>query len=273
MFCRLKDNFLLRGWERLPYALVNSQTGGVSFLNAETWDALTLCDGTVDVSLPVIPAKIRSIIAEAERQGLIEKCESGHGLTEIQKYRKYPARYIKQAHWSITGRCNYRCKHCFMSAPSAKFGEMTHAQIMDIVNQLADCGVMNVSLTGGEPLIRDDFMEIVDALLECGIHIRTIYSNGALVNEKLLRELDARNIHPEFNMSYDGKGWHGRTARRKALVTRNQRSRRGSRPGICTLQGLRLPNRSRDVHSPAQQTHPQRKHPAHGQLRCQKRKD
>ena len=123
--------------------------------------------------MPIIPAKIRNIIAEAERQGIIEQCPPGQDLSDNQKYRKYPARYIRQAHWSITGRCNYKCKHCFMSAPSAKFSEMTHSQIMDIVNQLADCGVINVSLTGGEPLVRSDFLEIVDALLERGIHIRT----------------------------------------------------------------------------------------------------
>jgi len=208
MFYRLKDNFLLRGWERLPYALVDSNTGNVRFLTPEMWDAITLCDGTVDFSLPVIPDNLRTTAADALTCGIIEPCKPGHTLTQNQHYRQFPARYIRQAHWSITGKCNYRCKHCFMSAPDAVLGELPHEKIMDIVNQLWDCGVMNVSLTGGEPLIRPDFLEIVDALLDRGIHINAIYSNGALVNEKLLRELDRRNIHPEFNMSYDGAGWH-----------------------------------------------------------------
>lgn len=56
--------------------------------------------------------------------------------------------------------------------------------MISIIPQLAECGIMNVNLTGGEPLVRDDFLEIVDGLLEC------------------------RNIHPEFNMSYDGVGWY-----------------------------------------------------------------
>ncbi|WP_289466325.1 radical SAM protein, partial [Klebsiella pneumoniae] len=73
------------------------------------------------------------------------------------------ARYIRTAHWSITGRCNYRCKHCYMSAPDAKLGELSHETIMSIVQQLIDCGIYQVSLTGGEPLVRKDFMEIVDA--------------------------------------------------------------------------------------------------------------
>lgn len=68
---------------------------------------------------------------------------------------------------------------------------------------------MEVSLTGGEPLVRRDFMDIVDALLAGGIRITTIYSNGRLVTDQLLDELDRRGIHPEFNMSFDGvDGWH-----------------------------------------------------------------
>ena len=69
--------------------------------------------------------------------------------------------------------------------------------------------VMEVSLTGSEPLVRRDFMKIVDALLAGGIRITTIYSNGKLVTDKFLDHLAERGIHPEFNTSYDGlDGWH-----------------------------------------------------------------
>ena len=67
-----------------------------------------------------------------------------------------------------------------MSAPDAKYGELSHEAVMSIVQQLIHCGVMEVSLTGGEPLVRRDFLEIVDALLAGGIQITTIYSNGRL---------------------------------------------------------------------------------------------
>ncbi|MBQ4470199.1 MAG: radical SAM protein [Synergistaceae bacterium] len=208
MFYRLKDNFVLRGYEKLPYAVVNIKTGAANFIDGNMMNALEYCNGNIDLSLPVIPEEVREYIAIAEKAGVIEPCEQGHALTENQKYKLYPARYIRQAHWSITGKCNYRCRHCYMSAPEAKLGELSHDTVMNIARQLGDCGVMNVSLTGGEPLVRSDFLEIVDALLERNIRITQIYSNGALVNEKLLNELDKRGIHPEFNMSYDGMGWH-----------------------------------------------------------------
>ena len=209
MFYKLHENLLLRGWQKLPYALVNKGQRHPLFITAKEMQALQLCNGMIDTSLPLIPQELRDILVKAEQRNIIIPCERGDAIRPEQEYKLYPCRYIRTAHWSITGHCNYRCKHCYMSAPDAKFGELSHEQVMNIVQQLIDCGVMEVSLTGGEPLVRKDFLEIVDALLAGGINISTIYSNGKLVTDHLLDELDKRGIHPEFNMSYDGvDGWH-----------------------------------------------------------------
>ncbi len=207
-YYRLSDKYILRGWDKLPYAIVDTKTFTPAFIDAKHFNVLKFCNGNIDTSLPFITDSDREIIRKYEQQGIVESCSPGQALTENQKYKKFPVRYVRIVHWSITGRCNYKCRHCCVSAPDAKFGELPHERIMSIIPQLADCGIMKVSLTGGEPLVRDDFLEIVDALLERGIQIIQIYSNGALVNEKLLHELDRRNIHPAFNISYDGAGWH-----------------------------------------------------------------
>lgn len=208
MYYKLNPQFMLRGWQKLPYAVMR-KGGGVIFINEKEMQALQLCNGKIDVSMPLIPQELRDMLPLIEKNGVISPCEKGDCLAPEQEYKLYPARYIRTAHWSITGKCNYRCKHCYMSAPDAKLGELDHDTIMSIVQQLIDCGVQEVSLTGGEPLVRKDFMEIVDALLAGGICITTIYTNGKLVTDKLLDDLAARGIYPEFNMSYDGtQGWH-----------------------------------------------------------------
>lgn len=208
MYYKLNPDFLLRGWQKLPYALVRKGKG-THFITQQEMQILQLCNGKINTDLPLIPQETRDLLVEIEKNGIISRCEAGDTIAPEQEYRLYPARYIRTAHWSITGKCNYRCKHCYMSAPDAKLGELDHETVMSIVQQLIDCGVMQVSLTGGEPLVRRDFMEIVDALLAGGITITTIYSNGRLVTDSLLDELASRGIHPEFNMSYDGTdGWH-----------------------------------------------------------------
>lgn len=201
----LNEPYLLRGWQKLPYALVDARSGNTEFFRKDVMDALLLCDGRQDAPEE---GPVREFLERMEKQGVIRPAQPGDSLKLRQLYRFYNNRYIRAAHWSVTGRCNYRCKHCYMSAPDAKYGELSHEQIMDMVRQIIDCGIFQVSLTGGEPLVRGDFLDIVDGLLAGGVTITTIYSNGRLVTEDLLRALEERGIRPEFNMSYDGVGWH-----------------------------------------------------------------
>ncbi|MBR2676996.1 MAG: radical SAM protein [Solobacterium sp.] len=129
-------------------------------------------------------------------------------LTEKQRYHAYPARYRKNAHWSLTGACNMRCRHCFMSAPHKKHVVPELKELLNIAEQLAECGVFSVGLTGGEPLMREDFGEIVEALSTREIRITEIYTNGWLVNEALLNMLERNGQRPSFQLSYNGKGMH-----------------------------------------------------------------
>lgn len=208
MYYKLKERYRLRGWERLPYAIQDTQTGSTDFIDEIAFQAASFCSGLVDVDSPLLLPAHKKVITELKKNGIIEECGNGDGLQQEQEYRLMPCRFIRRAHWSITGRCNLRCRHCYMSAPQAKYGELSHEQCLDIVRQVSDAGILQVSLTGGEPLVRRDFLEIVDALLERKIKICQIYTNGVLVNEKLLAELERRQTKPEFSLSFDGVGWH-----------------------------------------------------------------
>ena len=207
-YYRLKDNYLLRGWKKLPFAVLDKNTRAATFLNGEQFVAVKFCTGTIREDCGLIFPHQKTTIEALVKEGIVEKIESPRPLNREQEYFEYPSRYVRSAHWSVTGKCNYKCKHCYMSAPHAKYGEISHEDCLRIIDQLAQCGVQSISLTGGECLIRKDFLEIVDGLLSHGINIYSIYSNGWLVNEKLLGELASRGIHPEFNMSFDGVGQH-----------------------------------------------------------------
>ena len=172
----LREDLVLRGWEKLPYAVVERPHNGVTFVDARTFEALSLCDGQIDLSLPIISDEVRAIVEKLEEQGAVRPCEPGERLTPDQEYRCQQNRFVRTAHWSITGKCNYRCRHCYMSAPDAKLGEIDHDTMMDLARQIADCGILEVSLTGGEPLVRRDFMELVDALLSYRIRIAQIFT-------------------------------------------------------------------------------------------------
>ena len=209
MIYRLHEDLLLRGWQYLPCTIVNKKNGHVIFVSREDMAVLELANGRISFDLPFISDAQRKAAAEMADQKLLIACEREDPIDEKQKYRFHDNRYMDSAHWSVTGRCNYTCRHCYMSACENKYGELSHETVMKIIDEFAECGIYQVSLTGGEALVRADFFEMVDALTDRDIFITTVYSNGRLVNEKTLSEFEKRGLHPEFNMSFDGtEGWH-----------------------------------------------------------------
>ena len=203
----LSDEYLLRGWQKLPYAVLNKETKEVRFPSKEAFLFIMKCDGRTEVEEPQ-DEKLKLFIADLLDNDVIRPAKRTDFLSDEQLYYQYPCRYKRNVQWSITGGCNLRCKHCFMSAPDAKHGNPTHEELMDVVSQLAECGVFEVGLTGGEPLIRKDFWQIVDALTEKGIFIDAIYTNGLLVNERFVEEYKKRGLLAGVQMSYDGVGVH-----------------------------------------------------------------
>lgn len=204
----LNERYRLRGWYKLPTGLYDTEMKKAVFPDRETYLLLLRCDGVHEIDPEALSEKEKKGLAELERDGVVRPARIWEILKPEQAYRTYPARYREEAHWSVTGACNLKCRHCFMSAPHAKHGSPSHEEILRVADQLAECGVCQVGITGGEPLIREDFLEIVDAVNERDIGISTIYTNGWLVDEKLLDELEKRNVHPGFQLSFDGVDWH-----------------------------------------------------------------
>ncbi len=176
---------------------------------------LELCDGSVDFDLPFLSTESRDVIQSLITRGLIEICgqtpdaSNSPAIDPAQQYKRYTNRFIAGIHWSITRRCNYRCKHCLMDAGSDRSAnEPSFHEIEAIIDQIAVCGIPSVSLTGGEPLVRDDFLDIVASLSDHDILLSEVYTNGSLVTESLLESLETLGQKPTFVISFDGVGCH-----------------------------------------------------------------
>ena len=204
----LCSNYRFKGWHEAPTGLYNARTRTTGFLRKDKYLLLLKCDGMHEIDEAGLSVEDRDFLDSMEKKEVIRKAMPWDLLSPEQEYAEYPARFRESLQWSITGACNLKCRHCFMSAPHAKHGSPTHEQIIEIADQIAQCGIFRVELTGGEPLIREDFLDIIDALAERDIGISTIFTNGWLVDEKLLDALDARKMHPSFQLSYDGVGKH-----------------------------------------------------------------
>lgn len=97
-------------------------------------------------------------------------------------------------HLDITYRCNERCEHCYLDHDD--HGEMTTAEIEDILNQLSDAGVFFLTLSGGEVLMRRDFFPIVEHARRLLFNVK-VKTNGVMIREpeaRRIRELGIEQI-------------------------------------------------------------------------------
>lgn len=208
LYYRLNSGYELRGWELLPFALCDSRNGDVSFIRKNLFLLLYHCDGLHDISKEKLLKDERDYLDSLLNQGVISEVLRQEGISEGQKYKKYDSRFIGKVHWSMTGKCNYKCRHCLISAPHAKFGELSHDECIKIIHELASCGIRQVSVTGGEPLARKDFFELVDEMSRNGIIMTDLFSNGRLVTDELLDQLEQHRFQTRIHISFDGVGWH-----------------------------------------------------------------
>jgi radical SAM protein with 4Fe4S-binding SPASM domain len=102
----------------------------------------------------------------------------------------------------LTQRCNHACLHCYnvwvsgseaQPAPYPR-GELGTAEVLALLTKALDqTGCRHVTLTGGEPLLRQDLPHIVDFLRMRGV-MTTVISNGRLLTEPTVIELLNRGV-------------------------------------------------------------------------------
>ena len=213
MYFRLKEPWAFRGWKKLPYALRaeygKHEFDDPAFLTKDIFMDLLHCNGEEDIDLSSFSERGRQSVEDLLKQGYMEQSETPmEPLQGWQRYHLFQSRYIGRVHWSITGKCNFNCRHCLVSAPDAHHPQLPLEDCIRIIHEIAKCGVKSVDITGGEPLVRADFEDIVKELSKCGIHIETLFTNAALLNRELLDMLKVNGQHPGFQLSFDGYGHH-----------------------------------------------------------------
>jgi radical SAM protein with 4Fe4S-binding SPASM domain len=94
-------------------------------------------------------------------------------------------------HLDVTYRCNERCEHCYLEHDDR--GEMTSAEIKSVLQQLADAGVFFLTISGGEPLVRQDCFEIIEYARALHFNVK-LKTNALLIREKEAKRLRALGV-------------------------------------------------------------------------------
>lgn len=207
-FAKLDNKLLMRGWSNRPYALVNRCNGFVMTLSREEFDVIRLCDGKTPISFKAFQIWQKAVLGCFFLSGRVKRLDAPEPINLIQQYRYVDYPYVRGVQWEITGRCNMRCRHCYMGAPNGHEFEPDTDLLYSLLDKFCKANVTSLSLTGGEPFLRHDILELIGKIEKKGIFLRDIYTNATLVTRDHLDFLKERGISPYFRVSYDGVGRH-----------------------------------------------------------------
>ena len=83
----------------------------------------------------------------------------------------------------LTAKCNLDCIHCYHVKCSS--AEMSTEEIKRVLDELASLGAMELTLSGGEPLLKNDFPDIISSAVEkTGFSVK-LFSNLTLLTKSL----------------------------------------------------------------------------------------
>jgi len=93
-----------------------------------------------------------------------------------------------QGSMELTYRCNLCCPHCWVNLPpgdaAARREELTLPEVRRIVDEVAEAGCLWMLLTGGEVMLRPDFLDIYSFMKERGLLV-ILFTNGTLITPEV----------------------------------------------------------------------------------------
>ncbi|MCX6832630.1 MAG: radical SAM protein [candidate division Zixibacteria bacterium] len=92
--------------------------------------------------------------------------------------------------WETTFACNMRCLHCGTSAGKKRPDELTTDEALKLIDELAELGTDNITLSGGEPLLRNDWLTLAKRIKARGMRPLMV-TNGLAITEKIVDDFES----------------------------------------------------------------------------------
>lgn len=118
-------------------------------------------------------------------------CDLAAGGARVDAMRRRAAAEGRPLHGTLalTHRCNFRCVHCYVlpnaGSPEA---ELSTDDWLALAQEAAEAGCFSILLTGGEPLLREDFADLYLGIRKMGIHVM-LFTNAARVDARIVAAL------------------------------------------------------------------------------------
>ena len=104
--------------------------------------------------------------------------------------------------WELTYACNLACVHCLSSSGRRDPRELTTAEALGLIDEIADMQIFYVNIGGGEPTIRRDFYDLIERCVERRVGVK-FSTNGTRIDAAAARRLAAMD-YLDVQVSIDG---------------------------------------------------------------------
>lgn len=110
---------------------------------------------------------------------------------------------LASAYLHVTNICNLNCIGCYSYDRTRNCkNKLSLKQVQYIIRELVDNGVEQITISGGEPLIREDLVSILEYAKEVGVQRIFLITNGTVYKPQLLEKL--KPFIDELAVSIDG---------------------------------------------------------------------
>lgn len=224
----LEDNVSISKWKNMVLCRIGDQKKGFR-LSPEEYKELKSCDGRTEHAAG-------NTLYGLEALRVIRRCREEEMCLKPVQINEYPNIFIANIDWTITDRCNYNCLHCFHASDNKmQREEFSLEEAFRLLSGARECGIRGIRLTGGEPTLWPWFWELLQELRDHGPMLKTLITNGALLDKEAVDRI--RMLHPaaEIMISFDGIGAHDWLRQHEGSEERVKEAIR-----LCKEAGLRV---------------------------------
>ena len=133
----------------------------------------------------------------------------GSGLDKLTDYKR-----TAYAVWEITLKCNLACQHCGSRAGEERVNELSTAEAFDLIAQMRDAGITEITLIGGEAYLRPDWLQLIKGINDAGM-LCTMVTGGYGISKATAQKMKDSGL-ASISVSVDGlEATHDRLRGRK----------------------------------------------------------
>lgn len=153
-----------------------------------------------NVTLAVIDRMVRQL----EEYGFVcrvQHTKSAEGRASALQPETVPVA-PESVHLQLNNACNLRCPSCYVALQTnvEQAVGLPYQRLMTLVDELAELGIFQLALGGGEPLMSPNFVSVVRYAKQKGI-LPNVTTNGWLLTERLVAQI--RDAIGEVRLSFN----------------------------------------------------------------------